>query len=138
MVHLHHKYPEQEKLNKRHTFIGLSAGTIGTMALMGGGTAAALAMNKKKGSSGGQFDYYDTPQYRELYDKLYGIAGRGIPELGEQTMANFWRSDVPQIQELYRAKRGMGAASMPEISKIAQSAAGLQGQVNLQDRKSVV
>ena len=39
---------KKKVLNERGTFIGLSAGTIGTAALLGGGAAFLLSKKKKK------------------------------------------------------------------------------------------
>lgn len=63
---------EFESTNKRHTFIGLSAGTIGTAALLGGGVAASLGAfgGNDNGNNSDELQWrepkwYQTPDYSE-------------------------------------------------------------------------
>ncbi len=112
------------------TFIGLSAGTIGTAALGAGGLAAlfgGFGGGKKKGASAEFFDPF--PQQRsQLMDLLFQGSQQGVPGLEEFGQQRF-QELLPQIQETFQARRGLGAGSTPEVLGLGRAAQGVATNV---------
>ena len=105
---------------------GAGAAGVGALGLGGLFGLSKLFGGKKKKQD--QFNYYDTPEYRQLQSLLYQGSQEGVPGLEDYGQQRF-QELMPGIQETYQAKRRLGAGSTPEVAALGRGAQGVATDV---------